>query len=344
MSSKKTTANLDDFLKDLEKDFGKGVMISALTKESYGDVIPSTSYSFNSASGIGGIAKGKIYDIYAEPSSGKSSLAYDLIANCQKKYGDYCLLVDKEDSYTQEYGAMFGIDNEKLILINNKSEKIDSLEDMYNIVSKALELNKFGIIIVDSVTSFAPKARLEDSSILGIEARVNSDKMRKINNLIPKSNTALLLLRQSRLSMGGFGNPVTTSGGLAIAFYSHVRIWLTRSKIDPETGQNIVKFNFVKNKLGLPYKIGQCIYDWNKGFDINSEMISIAELAGIITKKGNTYSLPEVSEDVKITGKKKLNEFLENNPNYIEDIIKPRVEFWLMTNSEIVDDTETSDE
>lgn len=200
--SKQNKMSAEELIQLLEKDFGKGTLMPAASKEPYGDIIPSTSFSFNSASDIGGIAKGKIYDIYAEPSSGKSSLAYDLIGNCQKLYGDYCLLIDKEDCYTSEYGAMLGVDNDKLIIVNNRSKSIDSLEDMYNIICLALESKQFGMIVVDSVTSFAPQARLEDSAILGIEARVNSDKMRKVNNLMPKSNTALCLLRQTRLSMG----------------------------------------------------------------------------------------------------------------------------------------------
>jgi len=194
--------NKDQIIKELDEIFGKNVMQLAEEKQSHGDVIPATSFSFNLASGIGGISKGKIYDVYAEPSAGKSTISYDIIANCQKKYGDLCLLLDKEDSYTPEYGAKLGIDNSKLIIVNNKSPKAESLEDMYDILCKALESKKFGVIVVDSVTSFAPAARLEDSQIMGIESRVNSDKMRKVNNLMPKCNTALILLRQTRSNIG----------------------------------------------------------------------------------------------------------------------------------------------
>ena len=140
------------------------------------------------------------------------------------------------------------------------------------------------------------------------------------------------------LSHNSFGNPITTSGGQAIAFYSHVRIWITRSKIDAETGQNVVKFNFVKNKMGLPYKVGQCVYDWNKGFDRDSEIVAIAESAGIIIKKGNTYTLPEVDPDIKLSSKKKLMEYLENNPDYIKQVISPLVEEYLNNKSEIVEE------
>lgn len=334
MSKKDLKQDAQAMIEELEKLFGKGTVLLGTDKEPFGDVIPSTSFSFNNASGIGGVAKGKIYDIYADPSAGKSTLAYDHIGQCQKKYGDWALLLDKEDSYTATYGASLGIDNEKLILINNKSDKFQSLEDMYDILCSALESNKFGIIVVDSVTSFAPQIKLEDSAIMGVEARVNSDKMRKVNNLMPKANTALIMLRQSRMAIGGFGNPVTVSGGTAIPFYSHVRIWVTRSEIDRELGKNKIKFNFIKNKMAIPFKIGATMYDWTDGFDVASEMGDLALDAGIIKMSGKTYTLPGRTET--ITGKKKVVEFLKNNPDYVKQELEPLVLKFLAEADEVV--------
>lgn len=186
------------FLKDLELSYGKGTVINAKDKETYGDVIPSTSFSLNMASGIGGFAKGKIYEIFADPSSGKSTLSYDIIGNCHKVYKEPCLLIEKEDSYGSEYGKHLGIDNDLLNIINPETQ-----EEMYEILIKALDTNMFGVIVIDSLTSFIPKARLfDDSQIMGIEARVNSSQMRKVINSIQKSKTTLIILQQTRQKIG----------------------------------------------------------------------------------------------------------------------------------------------
>lgn len=337
----KKQLSLDEMKKELEKSFGKGTFIMASDKEPYGDVIPSTSFSFNRASGIGGLAKGKLYEIYGDSSSYKSTTAYDIIANCQKTYGDYCLLIDKEDSYTPEYGSVLGIDNDKLMLINKHSSKIDSLEDMYEMLEKALQSNMFGVIVIDSVTSFAPKGRLEGSVIMGMEARINSDKMRLINNALHKSDTCIIMINQVRNSIGGYGNPVTTSGGKAIGFYSHGRIWNTRSEIDKDEENNIVKFNFIKNKMGVPFKIGTIVFNWRTGFDTVSEMGEIALEAGIIKKEGNTYTFPEIEVDKKIVGKAKALNFLKEHNEYMLSVIKPKVEDYL--NNKIVEVAEVEE-
>ena len=203
MAKKIEKLSPEEIMKIMEDNFGKGVMMLGSDKEAHGVITPSSSYTFNEATGIGGFSKKKIYDIYADPSAGKSSFCYDAIGNAQKSHGSICLLIDKEDAYSAEYGAKMGIDNSRLIVVNNRSSKIDSLEDMYEILLKSLEKNLFGMICVDSVTSFAPKKKLtEGTEVMGLESRINSDKMRLINNLMPKSDTILCLLRQTRSSIG----------------------------------------------------------------------------------------------------------------------------------------------
>ena len=229
-TEKSKIMNLEDFTREIKKLCGKDSIIDANEKEAYGDVIPTTSFSLSNSLGIGGIAKRKIYTIDGDLSSGKSTTAYDIIGQCQKKYGEQCLLIDKEDSYTKEYGTQLGINNDLLTIITPHT-----LEDMYEVVTKALEANLFGVIVVDSVTSFAPAARFEGSVVMGIEARVNSDKMRLVADAISRSNTSLILLQQIRNAIGGMGDPTVVSGGKAIPFYAHVRI-----RIPPETEEKLV--------------------------------------------------------------------------------------------------------
>lgn len=199
IKEKKKILSLDDFNKDIKRTLGKDSLISAADKESYGDVIPSSSFSLTNATGIGGLAKRKIYTIDGDLSAGKSTTGYDIIGQCQKKYKQQCLLIDKEDSYSIEYGELLGIDNNLLTIITPHT-----LEDMYDVIVKALENNLFGVILVDSVTSFAPAARFDGSVVMGIEARINSDKMRLVADAIQKSDTCLILIQQIREKIGCF--------------------------------------------------------------------------------------------------------------------------------------------
>lgn len=313
--------NLEDFKKSIQKTQGKGAVISALDKESYGDVIPCTSFSLRNALGIGGFAKRKLYTVDGQYSTGKSTLCYDVIGHAMKTYGDNCLLIDKEDAYTTDYGELLGIDNEKLTIVTPKTQ-----EGMYDILIDALNSNLFGVIAVDSVTAFAPEARFEGSVVMGIEARVNSDKMRLVADALSKSNTCLIMIQQQRSKIGVIGDPTTVSGGDAIPFYSHVRIRITRSEIKRDEQQNTMKFTVIKNKMAPPFRVGTIVFKWGVGFDFSSEIGQLATEFGIIGKTGNTFHLPEINpEEFKITSKKKLGEFLNDNPEYIKNVLEPRV-------------------
>lgn len=302
---------------EMNKKFGKGVISSAADKEAYGDVIPTTPFSLGNAWGIGGFAKRKLYTIDGDTSAGKSTTAYDVIGNCQKTYGDQCLLLDKEDSYTKEYGAKLGIDNNKLTIA-----KPFALEDMYDVIIHALNSGIFGTIVVDSVTSFAPIARHEGSIVMGIESRVNSDKMRLVMTALEKSNTCLIFIMQTRQKIGAMGDPTTVSGGTAIPFYAHGRLRITRSEIDRVEKQNVMKFTIIKNKMAAPFKVGTIIYNWETGFDLFSEVGDLAIEFGIIRNEGKSYYFPETN-DHKEVGKKNAIQYLKDNPEYTKQVVQP---------------------
>lgn len=321
-------SKLENLFKELNKNFGKGVIINAKDKEAYGDVIPTTPFSLSNALGIGGFAKRKLYTIDGDTSAGKSTTSYDVIGNCQKTYGNMCLLIDKEDSYTTVYGQRLGIDNEKLVIANPHT-----LEDMYELLTMALQSGIFGCILVDSITSFAPKARHEGSVVMGIESRVNSDKMRLIMSALEKSNTCLIFIMQTRQKIGAMGDPTTVSGGTAIPFYAHVRIRITRSVIDRENCQNTMKFTVIKNKLAAPFKVGTIIYHWENGFDLFSEIGDLAIEFGIIRNEGKSYFFPNVED--KIIGKKKAIEYLKDNPEYTKQVLEPLVTKYLEENKNL---------
>lgn len=337
VKEKKKILSLDEFNKDIKRTLGKDSLISAVEKESYGDVIPSSSFSLTNATGIGGFAKRKIYTIDGDLSAGKSTTGYDIIAQCQKKYKQQCLLIDKEDSYTREYGEQLGIDNNLLTIITPHTQ-----EDMYDVMIRALECNLFGVVLTDSVTSFAPAARFEGSVVMGIEARINSDKMRLVADAIQKSNTCLILIQQTREKIGGMGDPTTVSGGKAIPFYAHCRIRITRSEIDRENQQNVMKFTIIKNKMAPPFKVGTVIYKWGKGFDFFSEVGELAMEFGIIKNEKTSYFLPEVP-DLKLVGKKKVAAYLTDNPEYTKQVIEPLVKAYLDDTTSRVTETEENE-
>lgn len=319
----KKVLNLEEFTKQIRKDFGKDSLINAEEKESYKDVVASTPLSLKNALGTGGYAIGKIHTIDGDTSAGKSTLLYDVIGNSQKKFGKQCLLIDKEDSYTREYGALMGIDNKLLTIVTPHT-----LENMYSVIELGLRNNLFGVIGVDSVTSFAPQGRFEGSEAMGIEARVNSDKMRIIADAIARTDTALILIQQIRSTIGGFGDPTVVSGGKAIPFYAHTRTRITRSEIDRELQQNVMKFTIIKNKLAAPFKVGTVVYRWNIGFDPFSEIAELALEFNIIEKTGKTF-MPPNTEDVKIIGKKAMIQYLRDNPDYTKSVIEPLVHNYL---------------
>jgi recombination protein RecA len=310
--------NLEQFTAAIKRSCGKDSVVLATDKESYGDVIPCTSFSLRNALGIGGFAKRKIYTIDGDLSAGKSTTAYDVIGQAQKTYGDQALLIDKEDSFTTPYGQMLGVDTDKLTIVTPHS-----LEDMYETLITAIKSNIFGVIVVDSVTAFAPDTRFEGSVVMGVEARVNSDKMRLVADAMHNSDTCLILIQQIREKIGGMGDPTTVSGGKAIPFYAHGRIRITRSEINREEQCNIMKFTIIKNKMAPPFKVGTVVFKWNTGFDFFSEVGTLAIELGIIKLEKTSYFPPET--DIKLIGKKKLMAYLTDNPEYTKQVLEPMV-------------------
>lgn len=212
---------------------------------------------------------------------------------------------------------------------------------MYDVVLSALQSRIFGVIVVDSVTSFAPEARHEGSVVMGLEARTNSDKMRLIIDALKETNTCLIFIQQIRNKIGGMGDPTTVSGGMAIPFYAHGRVRITRSEIDRELQQNVMKFTIIKNKMAAPFKVGTVVYKWNEGFDFFSEVGELAVEFGIIKKEGNSYYPPDT--EVKLVGKKKLTNYLKDNEEYTKAVIEPMVVEFLKSNQAIRKDEDANE-
>jgi recombination protein RecA len=174
---------------------------------------------------------------------------------------------------------------------------------------------------------------------MGVEARCNSHFMRLIADAMAKSNTCLILIQQTREAIGKMGgDPTVVSGGKAIPFFAHVRIRITRSKLDRELQQNIMKFTIIKNKMSAPYKIGTVVYKWGVGFDFFSEIADLAIEFGIIKKEKASYFFPECN-DLKLVGEKKAIQYLADNVEYTKAVIEPLVLKYLAENTGREDET-----
>ena len=253
-----------------------------------------------------------------------STISYDIIGNCQKVFDEPCFLLDREDAYGRAYGERLGIDNNRLKIATPKT-----LEEMYSILIKVINTNMFGVVVIDSVTAFVPKAKLEGSEKMLQEATIHSRMMPQVIAALKDKKTAVIGLFQLRQAPGTYGDPNFEPGGTAWPFYSHVMIRVTRSEIEKELKQNTMKFTFLKNKLfSEPFRVGAITYSWTGGFDNESEMAELAIDAGIIKVTGRTYTFPELP-DFKVTSKAKAIEHLKNNPEYLQNVITPLVKEYL---------------
>ena len=312
----KKETNIDNFQLEMEKLFGKGSIITANEEIPPGDIIPLSSLTLCNALGKGGFAKNKIIEVIGWESSGKSTLSYDAIANAQKTYGDNCLLIDKENSFDKFYAEKLGINLDKLQLAYP-----NSLEDCYGLIEKALDSKLFGLLIVDSLTSFQPQSTIDNpGGAMGKESRINSDRLRMVNDKIRNSNCCIVFINQLREKIGFiFGDPTTTSGGNSLKFYSHVRIMIRRKEI--KDGYNTMHFKIIKNKLAPPMKEAETTIIWGKGFDKESEIFYLAKDFEIIKKHGKkvTYN----GEIFELTYKDAMEEYydyLNNNPTIKQEI------------------------
>lgn len=309
---------VNKFQEELAKIFGKSSILDADDDSPEGDVIPLSSLTLCHALGKGGFVKNKIVEIIGWESSGKSTLCYDAIVNAQKTYGDYALLIDRENSFDKFYFMQLGGDLTKL-----KLSYPNSLEDCYNVVEKALDSKLFGIIIIDSLTSFQPQSTIDSpGGAMGKESRINSDRLRMVNLKIRNSNCSILIINQLREKLGiMFGNPETTSGGNSLKFYSHQRIMIRRKEIDAAGQCNTMHFKVIKNKLAPPMKEAETTIVWGKGFDRESEIFYLAKEFEILKKHGKkvTYGdfVFELSDKDAI---QEFHNFLEDNPEMKEQI------------------------
>lgn len=309
---------------EIEKKFGKGAIMR------YGDdgpdyevdVIPTGALSLDVALGVGGVPRGRIIEIYGPESSGKTTLALEILAEAQA-LGGVVAFIDAEHALDPGYAARIGVDIDEVLI-----SQPDTGEQALEICDMLVRSGAIDAVVIDSVAALTPKAELEgeigDSSV-GLQARLMSQALRKLAASLSKSNTTCIFINQLREKIGVmYGNPETTPGGRALKFYASIRMDIRRVdtiKVDGESVGNRVRVKVVKNKVAAPFK--QAEFDIMYGTGISKEgcVLDMGVSEGIITKSGAwyTYETEEGSERLG-QGREAAKTFLATNPNLMDEI------------------------
>ena len=310
---------LNEALKQIEKQYGKGAVMKlgdrALVEV---DVISSGSLSIDNVLGVGGFPRGRIIEIYGPESSGKTTLALQAIAECQKG-GGKCAFIDAEHAIDPKYAKALGVDVDELIL-----SQPDSGEQALEIAEVLIKSGAIDLIVIDSVAALVPQAELDgemgDSNI-GLHARLMSKAMRKLAGSMSANNCTAIFINQLREKVGVmFGNPEVTTGGRALKFYASIRLEVRKSeaiKNGSEVVGNKVNVKCAKNKVVPPFKSCTVEIYYGEGISHLSEVVSLGVELGIIDKSGSWFSY----KGEKIgQGSDSVRAYLKANPEVDEEI------------------------
>ena len=319
---------LDMALAQIEKQFGRGAVLR-LGEKPRADVavIPTGSIALDIALGVGGIPRGRITEIYGQESSGKTTLAYHIIAEAQKA-GGTAAFVDAEHSVDATYAAQLGVDVDALLV-----SQPDTGEEALEIMDALIRSGAVDIVVLDSVAALVPKAEIEGDmgdSHMGLQARLMSQALRKIGGSVSKSNTAAIFINQIREKIGiMFGNPETTPGGRALKFWSSLRLEVRRIetlKVSGEAIGNRVRVKVAKNKVAPPFRDAEFDIMFSKGISKSGSILDIATDKGFVTKTGTwfTYADQRLGQ-----GRENAKKYLEENPaimDTLEGLIRASME------------------
>lgn len=318
MNDKKLEA-LNVALAKIEKAYGKGaVMKLGEGAKIKTDVISTGSITLDLATGICGVPRGRVVEIYGPESSGKTTLALHIIAEAQKK-GGQAAFVDAEHALDVNYAKNLGVNVEDFLI-----SQPDSGEQALEIVDTLVRSGAVDIIVIDSVAALVPQAEIEGDmgdSHMGLQARLMSQALRKLTSAVDKSNTAVIFLNQLRMKIGVvFGNPETTTGGNALKFYTSMRMDI-RKVSAIKHGEQIAGYKtrvkVVKNKLAPPFRTAEFDIMYGEGISRLGELLDLGINENIVEKSGTWISYG----DVKLgQGKENAKEFLKEHPDVAEGI------------------------
>ncbi|MFH1393177.1 MAG: recombinase RecA [Patescibacteria group bacterium] len=310
---------LDETVKSLRERFGDGsIMKLGEVSRVNVDVIPTGSLSLDVALGVGGMPRGRIIEIYGPESSGKTTLALHVVAEAQKR-GGRAAFVDAEHALDPEYAKKIGVQINDLLI-----SQPDNGEQALEIVESLVRSNACDVIVVDSVAALTPRAEIEGEmgdQHMGLQARLMSQALRKLNAIAAKSNTAIIFINQLRMKIGVFfGNPETQPGGMALKFYSSVRLDVRRNA-QIKKGEDVVGnrtiVKVVKNKVAAPFKIAEFDIMYNEGISREGDIINCGLKSGILSKSGTWINY----EDKKLgQGVEASRQFLKENADILKKL------------------------
>jgi recombination protein RecA len=304
---------IDLALSQIEKQFGKGSIMRLGSKEAIVpiSVIPTGAISFDAALGVGGFPRGRVVEIFGPESSGKTTIALQVIAEAQKT-GGMAAFVDAEHALDPQYAKKLGVDVDNLLV-----SQPDYGEQALEIAEALVRSNAIDVLVVDSVAALVPKAELDGEmgdSHVGLQARLMSQALRKLTGIVSKSRTCMIFINQIREKIGVmFGNPETTTGGRALKFYSSVRIDIRRiaaiKEGDLVTGSR-TRVKVVKNKVAAPFREAEFDILYGEGISREGDLLDLAVNNNLLEKSGSWFSYK--NERIG-QGRENARQFLKEN-------------------------------
>jgi len=316
---KEKNKSLEAAISQIDQNFGKGSVMRLGQQEALDvEAISTGSLSLDLALGIGGLPKGRIIEIYGPESSGKTTLALQVVAEAQKA-GGICAFVDAEHAMDPAYAKKLGVKTDELLI-----SQPDTGEQALEITDTLIKSGSVSVLVVDSVAALTPKAEIEGEmgdNQMGLQARLMSKALRKLTGSISKANTCCIFINQLREKIGVmFGNPETTTGGNALKFYSSVRIDIRRSSAIKNSDKvigNRTRVKVVKNKVAPPFQQAEFDIMYGEGISKTGEIIDLGVEMDIINKSGSWYSYG----DTKLgQGRDAVKEILSDNHELLEEL------------------------
>jgi len=312
---------LENLLSTLRDKYGEGaiMMLGEAPKVDVA-VIPTGSFSLDLALGVGGLPRGRIVEIYGPESSGKTTLALNVVSQAQKQ-GAKAAFIDAEHALDPEYAARLGVKTNDLII-----SQPDNGEEALNILESLVHSSMFSVVVVDSVAALTPKAELEGemgAQHVGRQARMMAQALRKLTAMAARTQTLIIFINQLRMKIGVmFGNPETTPGGMALKFAASVRIDVRRIA-QVKKGEDVigsrVKAKVVKNKVAPPFRLAEFDIMYGTGISYEADVLNAALKYGVVKKSGASYSMG----DEKLgTGFDNVRQKLQEDKKLLKDLEK----------------------